>query len=178
MAPKKMQQLFTESQTKDVNSLLLEIEKFFSKELVKIKKAQPFTITPTKDGFDLGFYRVNKVNDSFIVSTFAGDKLAEFVVISHATFYCCLMVKKVFRLADELADLHKNYLETRNEFNIRDYMFRSLKPKSTEEWFKHDLYSNKVNEARLKFVESKDKLIEFSKYNQMLKKLKTTQSLD
>jgi hypothetical protein len=170
--------LFTESQTKDINLLLGELEKFFSKELVKIKKASPFIITPVQDGFDLGFYRVKKVNDTFIVSTIAGDILAEFLVVSHATLYCCLLVKKVFRLADELSDLHKSYIETKNEFNVRDNKRKNLKPKTKDDWWKYDLYSNKTNEAKLKFMDSKAKLIEFSKHNHMLKKLKMSQSID
>jgi hypothetical protein len=178
MEQKKGQILFTASQTNDINLLLGEIEKFFSKELVKIKKAAPFTITPTVDGFDLGFYRVKKVDDSFTVSTRAGDQLAEFVVISHATLYCCLLVKKIFGVADQLSVLHANYIETKNELTIRNSKLGALKPKTADDWWKYDLYLNKMNESRVQFIRSKSKLVEFSKHNHMLKKLKTNFSID
>jgi hypothetical protein len=175
------QNIFTPSQLSDLNLILNEIENFFSKELVKLKKTNPFTITQTKDGFDLGFYRIKKVEDLYEVKTLADDKLADFTTISHAVLYCCLIVKKIFRIADDLASLHQEYIQTKNEYIICESNFNNVlkkKTKSNDDWWKHDLYQTKTIEAKMKFNISKSKLVEFTKYNHMLKKLKTTHSLD
>lgn len=178
MATKKVQKLFTPSQVNDINSLLGEITKFTSKELQKIKKAEPFTAVATPDGFEVGYYKIRHQSDLYLVSTQSDATLAEFVSSSLAVLYCCLLVKKLYPLTDRLSSLSTAYIISQNEFNVRSGRIAALKPKTPDEWWKYDLYANKLNEAKVKLEIAKNELRDFTKHNAFLKKLKTNYTLD
>lgn len=178
---KQPQPQFTKSLKIEIGNALSHIEKFSAKEIAKLKKENPFTITKTKDGFDLGFYKIVKQGDIFVVTTNTHETLASFVIASHAVLYCALLIKKIFNLADDLDKIHAEYILHQSDCLIHQWKLATIaekKTKSNDDWWYYDLQQMKLSQSKSKFEAAKAQMNEFTKYNSLLKKLKTTFSLD